>query len=119
LLPGPQLLTWDGMLADGTRAPDGPYTLAVGITDDVVTFTRTASVTLDTMRPRITVLSYRNLRFRVSEPATLTLVVGVRRFTRTLKKPATTQFWLKAKPAAYTFTATDAAGNVSTVRYRR
>jgi hypothetical protein len=65
------------------------------------------------------VLSYRNLRFRVSEPATLTLVVGARRFTRTLKKPATTEFWLKTKPASYTLTATDAAGNTSSVRYRR
>jgi flagellar hook assembly protein FlgD len=119
LLAGPQLLTWDGTLIDGTRAPDGPYTLAIGITDDVVTFTRTASVTLDTTAPRITVLSYRNLRFRLSEPATLTLVVGARRFTRTLKEPATTQFWLKAKPASYTLTATDAAGNTSSVRYRR
>jgi hypothetical protein len=119
LLAGSQVLTWDGMLADGTRAPDGPYTLAVGVIDDVGTFTRTAIVTLDTTAPRITVLSYRNLRFRVSEPATLTLVVGVRRFTRTLKKPATTQFWLKAKPASYTLTASDAAGYSSSVRYRR
>jgi hypothetical protein len=119
LLAGQQLLTWDGTLADGTRAPDGPYTLALGVTDEVGTFTRTASMTLDTTAPRITVLSYRNLRFRVSEPATLTLVVGTRRFTRTLKTPAATQFWLKAKPAAYTLTATDAAGNTSSVRYRR
>jgi hypothetical protein len=119
LLAGPQLLTWDGTLADGTRAPDGPYTLALGVTDEVGTFTRTARMTLDTTAPRITVLSYRNLRFRVSEPATLTLVVGTRQFTRTLKKAAATQFWLKAKPASYTLTATDAAGNTSSVRYRR
>jgi N-acetylmuramoyl-L-alanine amidase len=119
LLAGPQLLTWDGTLADRTRAPDGPYTLAIGVTDDIGSFTRTASVTLDTTAPRITVLSNRGLRFRVSEPATLTLVVGARRFTRTLMKPATTQFWLKAKPTAYTLTATDAAGNSSSVRYRR
>jgi hypothetical protein len=119
LLAGQQSLTWDGTLADGTRAADGPYTLALVVTDDVGTFTRIASLTLDTTAPRITVLSYRNLRFRVSEPATLTLVVGARRFTRTLKKQATTQFWLKAKPASYTLTATDAAGNTSNVRYRR
>jgi hypothetical protein len=34
-----------------------------------------------------------------------------------LKKPATTQFWLKTKPARYTLTATDAAGNRTVVRY--
>ena len=96
---GPQTLTWDGLLADGSRAPDGTYTLALTITDDVTTFTRTATLTLDTTAPVITVLSYRNLRFRVSEPATLTLIVGTRRYTRVLKKPATTQFWLKTKPS--------------------
>ena len=79
----------------------------------------TANLTLDTKAPRITVLSYRNLSFRVSEPATLTLVVGTRRFTRTLTKPAATQFWLKVKPASYILTAADAAGNTSSVRYRR
>ena len=122
LLPlpaGPQSLTWDGKLADGSRAPDGSYALALVVTDDMGTFTRTANVTFDTVPPRVTVISYRNLLFRVSEPATLTLTVGVRRFTRTLTKPGTTQFWLKSKPAAYVLTATDAAGNATVVRYRR
>jgi hypothetical protein len=119
LLTGPQALTWDGTLADGSRAPDGQYTLALVFTDDVGTFIRTASVTLDTTPPHVTVLSYRNLRFRISEPATLTLTVGARQFTRTLKQPATTQFWLKSKPAAYTLSVTDAAGNTASVRYPR
>jgi hypothetical protein len=116
---GPQTVTWDGRLADGSRAPDGTYTLALSITDDVTMFTRTATLTLDTTAPVITVLSYRNLRFRVSEPATLTLTVGTRRYTRSLKKPGTTQFWLKTKPSAYRLVATDAAGNSAVVRYRR
>jgi hypothetical protein len=116
---GPQTLTWDGFLADGSRAPDGTYTLALSITDGVTMFARTATLTLDTTAPVITVISYRNLRFRVSEPATLTLIVGTRRYTRVLKKPATAQFWLKTKPSAYRVIATDAAGNTATVRYRR
>jgi hypothetical protein len=116
---GPQTLRWDGLLADGSRAPDGTYTLAVSITDDATMFTRTATLTLDTTAPVITVLSYRNLRFRVSEAVTLTLFVGTRRYTRVLKKPATTQFWLKTKPSAYRVVATDAAGNTATLRYRR
>jgi hypothetical protein len=116
---GPQALTWDGLLSDGSQAADGTYTLALSITDDVTTFTRTATLTIDTTAPVIKVLSYRNLRFRVSEPATLTLVVGTRRYMRVLKKPGTTQFWLKTKPSAYRLVATDAAGNTATVRYRR
>jgi flagellar hook assembly protein FlgD len=118
-LVGPQTLTWDGLLTDGSQAPDGTYTLALTITDDVGVFTRTAALTIDTTAPVIKVLSYRNLRFHVSEPATLTLIVGTRRYTRVLKKAATTQFWLKTKPSAYRVVATDAAGNTATVRYRR
>jgi hypothetical protein len=116
---GPQTLTWDGLSADGSRALDGTYTLALSITDDATTFTRTATLTLDTTAPVITVLSYPNLRFRVSEPATLTLIVGSRRYTRVLKQAGTAQFWLKAKPSAYRLVATDGAGNTAVVRYRR
>jgi hypothetical protein len=119
LVAGPQTQTWDGRLADGSRARDGTYRLVLSVTDDVITFTRIATVTLDTTAPKISVLSYRNLRFRLSEPAQLTLVVGTTRYTRVLTKAATTQFWLKTKPAAYVLTATDAAGNTATVRYRR
>jgi hypothetical protein len=110
---GPQTLTWDG------AAPDGTYTLALTIVDDATTFTRTFTVTLDRTPPKVTPLSYRNLRFRVSEPATLTLVVGARRFTRVLHTAGTTQFWLKTKPFAYRLVVADVAGNRTVVRYRR
>jgi hypothetical protein len=49
----------------------------------------------------------------------LTLAVGAKRYTRTLKQPGTVGFWLRPRPAAYTLTAVDAAGNSSMVRYRR
>ena len=87
---GPQTLTWNGLLDDGTTAPDGVYTLQLTITDELTTFTRTATVTLDSTAPVITVLSYKTLRFRLSEPVTLTLVVGTARYSRTLKKATTT-----------------------------
>jgi hypothetical protein len=116
---GTQTLTWDKLLTDGARAPDGRYTLALIVIDEFGTFTRTADVTLDSTAPSIHVISYRTMRFRLGEAATLRLTVGSKVYTRVLKKPATTQFWLKTKPARYTLTATDAAGNRSVVRYRR
>jgi hypothetical protein len=119
LAAGPQSLTWNGTLGDGTPAPDGAYTLALTITDDVGTFSRTAPFTIDTKPPTLKALSYRRLRFRVSEPSTLVLTVGARSFTRVLKAAGVTQFWLKAAPASYVLTATDGAGNVTTLRYRR
>jgi len=115
---GPQILTWDGTLDDGTTAPDGTYVLSLSVTDELTTFAATATVTLDSTPPAITVLSYPTMRFRISEPAVLTLVVGTRRYTRTLKQPKTVSFWLKQKPRAYQLIASDAAGNVSVVRYR-
>jgi hypothetical protein len=115
---GAQTLSWNGTLADGTIAPDGSYTLALTITDPYTTFTRTASVTVDSVAPVISVLSYKTMRFRLSEPATLTLVVGAKRYSRTLKSAATTSFWLKRRPRAYRLIATDAAGNASSVSYR-
>ncbi len=118
LAAGPQTLSWNGLLADGTTAPDGTYTLALMITDATTTFTRTSTVTLDSTPPVITVLSYKTMRFRLSEPVTLTLVVGANRYTRTLTTAATTSFWLKQKPRAYRLIATDAAGNSTSVSYR-
>ncbi len=98
---------------------DGAYTVSLSITDDVGTFSRSLPLGIDTSPPRVTVLSYRNLRFRISEAATLVLTAGGHTYRRVLPKSATTQFWLKTKPTRYVLTATDAAGNVSAVRYRR
>jgi flagellar hook assembly protein FlgD len=118
LAAGLQTLTWDGTVADGATAPDGTYVLSLAVTDPFTTFTKTATVTVDSTAPAIKVLSYRLMRFRVSEPAVLTLVVGARRYTRALKQPKTVSFWLAEKPRAYRLIAADAAGNTSVVRYR-
>jgi hypothetical protein len=102
----------------GHTAPDGTYVLSLAVTDPFTTFTKTATVTVDSTPPGIKVLSYRLMRFRVSEPAVLTLVVGTRRYSRTLKQPQTVSFWLAQKPKAYRLIAVDAAGNTSVARYR-
>jgi hypothetical protein len=115
---GAQTLTWAGALDDGSIAADGLYTLVLTVADDVGTITKTATVTVDSTPPKVTALSYPSMRFRVAEPATLTLVVGTSRYSRTLKQAKTTQFWLKVKPRAYRLIATDAAGNSTVLRYR-
>ncbi|MDX6470054.1 MAG: hypothetical protein QOF75_1857 [Gaiellaceae bacterium] len=115
---GPGTVHWDGTVADGSTAPDGTYTLALTLSDQYTTYTRSATVTVDSTPPKITVLSYRTMKFRLSEPSIVTLVVGASRYSRTLTKATTTTFWLKQKPHAYQLIATDAAGNVSSVRYR-
>ncbi len=119
LAVGANTLTWDGLLDDGTVAPDGRYTLALTVTDAAATFTKRAIVTVDSSPPKVTALSYRLLRFRVSEPASITLAVGDAHYTRTTMSAATLSFWLKTKPTAYRLIVTDTAGNTSIVRYRR
>jgi hypothetical protein len=76
-------------------------------------------VTVDSTPPTISTVSPKNLSFRISEPATLTLTVGATRYTRTVRHAGPVVFWLRQRPAAYTLTAVDAAGNSSSVRYRR
>jgi flagellar hook assembly protein FlgD len=114
---GRQTIVWDGHLSDGATARDGTYTLALSAGDGTTSFTRTLAVTLDSTPPKISILSARNLLFGVSEPATATLVVGARRYTRTLKKAGTVQFRLAARPKAFQLFASDVLGNTSSIRY--
>jgi len=109
---GPQVIGWQ-------QLPDGAYTLTLTVTDDAGTFVRAAPFVIDTTPPRVNVLSYKNLRFRVNEPATLTLVVGTNRYSHTLKQPGVTQFWLRVRPASFQLLAPDPSGNTTTVNYRR
>ncbi len=115
---GPQSLSWDGKLADGTPAPDGAYTLALTLTDAVSTIVRTAPVTLDSTPPVVTVSSAKTMRFTVSEPVTAVLGVGKRHVVLHVRKAGPFHFWLASKPFAYTLVVVDAAGNRVARLYR-
>jgi hypothetical protein len=116
--PGPQSVSWDGTLADGTPAPDGRYTIALTVTDTTTTFVRTATVTVDSTPPAVTVVSAKSMRFRVSEPATAVLGVGTRHYLLRLKRAGPFHFWLRPKPFAYRLVVVDAAGNRVAKLYR-
>jgi hypothetical protein len=109
---GEQAVSWPAL-------PDGSYVVTLSIADEIGTFVKSLPLVVDTTPPKVTVISYASLRFRISEPAQLTLVVGTRRFTRVLKQAGTTQFRLRVKPTRYTLLVTDDSGNTTTVRYRR
>lgn len=114
---GVQSLAWDGTLADGTKAPDGTYVVRLTVTDSVATITQTAPLTVDSTPPVVSVVSARAMRFRLSEPATVTLVVGRRRYTR-MRPAGPFHFWLRTRPYAYRVEAVDAAGNGVSRLYR-
>ena len=106
-------------LADGP-APDG-RTSSLTVTDEVGDVHAHGDARRSTRRRRRSRFSRTRIcRFRVSGGRDAHAHRREPHATRaSLKKPATTQFWLKTKPRAYALTATDAAGNVTTVRYRR
>jgi hypothetical protein len=67
---------------------------------------------LDTAAPRLRVLSLAGLRFTLSEPATLALVVNGRRIVK-LAKAGALHVPFAGRPTRVTAFAQDAAGNRS------
>jgi hypothetical protein len=107
LQPGPQTVSW----AISSRK-DGIYAgvLNTGIADHTVLFR------IDTTPPRLRALSFRTLRFWVSEPATIRLVVNGRTVTRKVR--AGTFSYRYGRVRRVRIVAQDVAGNLSrTLRY--
>jgi len=61
-------------------------------------------------------ISWTRLRFRISEPATVTVRAGSQRWTKKAKAPGIVSFWLKSRPQHYVVVAQDAAGNVARLK---
>jgi hypothetical protein len=110
--PGPYAVAWNGMVGDAT-VPDGVYQAVLTVTEPFGDVALTAPLVVDTTPPLLELLDPARLRFRLSEPATVTLVVNGSRI-------------VKAEPAgvfnvppgvapvqSLSAIATDAGGNVS------
>ncbi len=111
LQPGAQSVAWSG-----GGIPDGTYAGVLTATNEVGTVAHTVLFRIDTTPPRLRALSFRRLRFSVSEPATITLVVNGKRVTRTVKAGAFS--YRPPRVRTVRITARDAAGNLSrTLRY--
>ena len=107
------MLDWNGRDGTGAPFPDGAYELAATYLDAQGSVTAVLPLTLDSMPPVLTVLDPKSLRFRLSEPATVTLLVNGATVVKV--EPAGT--FNVPLPAAGIATvsaqARDAAGNVS------
>ena len=82
LPPGPQALAWRG------PAPDGVYRVIVSATDALATVQEGGRVTVDTVAPKLTLLSAARLNFRVSERSVVTLLVNGKRIVKIEKRGA-------------------------------
>src|SRR3954447_20676143 len=104
--PGTQSVTWN---AAATK--DGVYAGALTTSGEVGSATRTALFRVDRTPPTLRARSYRGLRFWVSEPAKVTLVVNGARIVRSVR--AGTFSFAHGRVRAVRILARDAAGNVS------
>src|SRR4051812_3527908 len=104
--PGTQNVTWNAV---GMK--EGVYAGALTTSGEVGSATRTALFRVDRTPPTLRARSYRSLRFWVSEPAEVTLVVNGARVVRAVR--AGTFSFAHGRVRAVRIVARDAAGNVS------
>ncbi|HEY6030299.1 MAG TPA: FlgD immunoglobulin-like domain containing protein, partial [Gaiellaceae bacterium] len=111
--PGRQVVDWNGKDAAGAAVPDGAYQAVLTVTDAQGVVAQTLPVVVDTVAPQLTLLDASRLRFSLSEPANVTLLVNGARVVKV--EPAGT--WAVPLPKAGVQTvsaeASDAAGNLS------
>jgi hypothetical protein len=110
--PGAQSVVWNGT-SGGVRLPDGTYDVVTVVTDTTGTLSFTAPLTVDTTPPSLALLDAPSLRFQLSEPASVTVIVNGQQTT--IAEPAGT-FNVPFAGGAVTSVsayATDAAGNTS------
>jgi hypothetical protein len=111
LRPGTQSVGWGG-----TGVKDGKYAGVLTATNDIGAVTHTALFRVDTVAPVLRALSFRSLRFRISEAATIRLTVNGRQATHFVRAGV---FSFHARGVrTVRIVAQDMAGNVSrTLRF--
>jgi len=114
LLPGPQIVAWDGRRRIG-RLVDGNYEAELSIAG----FRQRVAFRADTTRPRLRLLRFRPTRLWVSEPSEIFLTVDGNR--RRVRRERAGSFVAPGRGARRVLrvTARDPAGNVSTPLVRR
>ncbi len=112
LAQGAQTVSWNP-----TGLKDGKYAGVLTATNEVGTVVHTTLFRIDTVSPDLGVLSFRGLRFRVSEPAVIRLTVNGKLVTRTVRA-GVFSFRPQGRVRSVRIAAQDAAGNVSrTLKY--
>ncbi len=108
LAAGPQTLTWDG-----GGLPDGRYSAVVSATDSLITVKQSVLVRIDRVAPTLRLVSFRLLRFWVSEPAQVTVVLNGRAHRLAIKRAGFFRVGHNGQVRAVRAYARDLAGNQS------
>jgi flagellar hook assembly protein FlgD len=107
---GPLRLTWDG-----SRLPDGTYTVTVNATDSLTMVTQSLAVRIDRKPPALGLVSLSPLAFRLGEPGRLLLVVNGRRRNVTVRRAGLVRVYNPSAVRTLSAYAVDLAGNKSRV----
>jgi hypothetical protein len=110
LVPGSQQLSWDG-----SKLPDGRYTVEVKATDSLLTVTQAVVVRIDRRAPTLRLVSLRSAIVRVSEPCTLAAAVNGRWRKLTVRKAGLVRVPHAGTVRGLTAYTVDAAGNKSRI----
>jgi N-acetylmuramoyl-L-alanine amidase len=108
LAAGPQRLTWDG-----GGLPDGRYSAVLSATDSLFTVKQSLIVRLDREAPKLRLASFRLLRFWLSEPARVTVVLNGRPHVLMIKRAGFFRVGHTGPVRAVRAYARDLAGNQS------
>ncbi len=108
LVAGPQRLTWDG-----SGLPDGRYSAVLSATDSLLTVKQSVIVKIDRAAPTLRLASFRLLRFWVSEPARVTVVLNGRAHVLAIKRAGYFRVGHVGPVRAVRAYARDLAGNQS------
>jgi flagellar hook assembly protein FlgD len=112
---GKQRLTWDG-----SRLPDGRYTVSVGAADALLNVTQALPVSIDRRPPLLRLVSFSPLALRVTEPGRLAVAVNRRWRRVAVKRAGLVRLGNRTPVRSVTAYAVDLAGNKSrVVRARR
>jgi hypothetical protein len=114
LAAGPHVLDWDGTIAPGAKLPDGAYSAVVVVTDALGDVPHPLPVTVDTFPPVLTLLDAAALRFQLTEPATVRLVVNGQSLVKVAPAGVFTVSFT-GPVQTVSAQAQDAAGNASAV----
>jgi hypothetical protein len=108
LAAGPQRVSWDG-----GGLPGGRYTAVLSATDTLLTVKQSFLVRIDRTAPILRLSSFRLLRFWVSEPARVTVVLNGRLHRLTIKRAGFFRVGHRGRVRAVRAYARDLAGNQS------
>ena len=107
---GPQRVVWDG-----SGPPDGRYTALLSSTDAVVTAQQSVPLILDRVPPVLRLVSMSSLRFRISEPARVTLILNGRARHLQIRRAGVFRVGYRGTIRSLRAFAVDAAANRSRV----